>query len=62
MSDPNPISGMTQEEIDEYKDAFGMFDINGDGAFNFLFPVAATVDWDSANLFVAGIDSLPLLC
>ena len=29
--DPNPISGMTQEEIDEYKEAFGMFDINGDG-------------------------------
>lgn len=33
MSDPNPISGMTQEEIDEYRGAFGMFDINGDGAF-----------------------------
>ena len=33
MADPNPISGMTQEEIDEYKEAFGMFDINGDGEF-----------------------------
>ena len=29
--DEDPISGLTQEEIDEYKEAFAMFDINGDG-------------------------------
>ncbi|CAB9523971.1 Putative calmodulin-like protein [Seminavis robusta] len=29
--DEDPIAGMSQEEIDEYKEAFGMFDINGDG-------------------------------
>jgi Ca2+-binding EF-hand superfamily protein len=29
--DPENLN-LTQEEIDEYKEVFGMFDINGDGA------------------------------
>jgi len=31
----NPLEGMTQEEIDEYREAFSMFDINGDGTLVF---------------------------
>ena len=29
----NNLSGMTKEEEEEYREAFGMFDINGDGAW-----------------------------
>jgi Ca2+-binding EF-hand superfamily protein len=32
MDEPELPEGLTQEEIDEYREAFGMFDINGDGA------------------------------
>jgi hypothetical protein len=32
MDDDDLPGGLTQEEIDEYREAFGMFDINGDGA------------------------------
>ena len=37
MSEGNPISGMTKEEEEEYREAFGMFDINGDGASRAVF-------------------------
>ena len=30
---------LTQEEIDEYREAFGMFDINGDGRMSIVFCV-----------------------
>ena len=30
--DDQDTDKLTQEEIDEYREAFGMFDINGDGA------------------------------
>jgi hypothetical protein len=32
MDEPDVAEGLTQEAIDEYREAFGMFDINGDGA------------------------------
>ena len=32
MAEESPLSDMTQDEIDEYREAFSMFDINGDGA------------------------------
>jgi len=27
----NPVTGMTKDEEEEYREAFNMFDINGDG-------------------------------
>jgi len=32
MAETMSMLGMTQQEIDEYQEVFGMFDINGDGA------------------------------
>ena len=59
MADDDPISGMSQEEIDEYKEAFGMFDINGDGAFPRCdwIPVLPRGRFTKSERFALGVDS-----